>query len=86
MEDAKLTCLQAQNQAHYSKESVVSSELFIDLVLIQYKEGTTDYTRLLLVQQDQLILAPGNILTNPTTMYRALGGGWRLREGNEATK
>jgi hypothetical protein len=47
-----------------------------------------DYQRVLnsqaalLGQQDSLADARGNIVSSLVSTYRALGGGWQLREGN----
>ena len=58
-----------------------------DLALVQYREGATDYTTViqaeqaLLTQQDNLAIGQGNVPLNLVSVYRALGGGWELREG-----
>jgi hypothetical protein len=37
--------------------------------------------RTLLAQQEQLVATQGTVATNLVDVYRALGGGWELREG-----
>ncbi len=57
------------------------------LSLDQYKAGTVDYQRVLnsqtslLTQQDSLAEGQGQIVSSLVSTYRALGGGWQLREG-----
>jgi hypothetical protein len=57
--------------------------------VLQYREGITDFTTVLtaeqslLAQQDQLAVSQGDIPTNLISTYRALGGGWEIREGQE---
>jgi len=36
----------------------------------------------LLLQQDELTAARGQVVSNLVATYKALGGGWQLREGN----
>jgi hypothetical protein len=61
----------------------------VDLAVIQYRDGAADYTRVLntqqslLSQQERETSARGDIARNLIGMYRALGGGWQLREGND---
>lgn len=55
---------------------------------MQYREGATDYTRVLntqtslLQQQDALTAARGQVVANLVATYKALGGGWQIRQGN----
>ena len=59
-----------------------------ELALIQYREGATDYTRVLntqtslLQQQDSLTTARGQVVTSLVATYKALGGGWQIREND----
>jgi len=56
--------------------------------LIQYRQGAIDYTRVLntqtalLQQQDALTVSRGEVVTSLVSVYKALGGGWQLRQGN----
>jgi hypothetical protein len=60
-----------------------------DLALIQYREGATDYTTVLtaqqaqLQQQDRLASSQGEVPQGLIAVYRALGGGWEIREGKD---
>ena len=68
--------------------AILSFERAVDLALEQYRQGATDYTRVLntqtalLVQQDSLIDSRGRAISSLVATYKALGGGWQLREGN----
>jgi outer membrane protein TolC len=75
--------------ANFLADSVASAQRSVDLSLIQYREGATDYQRVLdtqqslLAQQDQYTSAKGSIVRNLVSVYRALGGGWQIRAGND---
>ena len=57
--------------------------------MLQYREGITDFTTVLtaeqnlLQQQDALAVSRGDIPTSLIRTYRALGGGWEIREGQD---
>lgn len=59
------------------------------LALIRYKEGESDYTTVLNVEQQQLrvqtslISAQGDVPQALVALYRSLGGGWQIRKGND---
>ena len=88
VEDGLVGFLRAQEQVGYLKAAVTASQKSLSLSLDQYKAGTVDYQRVLnsqtslLGQQDSLAEAQGNIVSSLVSTYRALGGGWQLREGN----
>jgi outer membrane protein TolC len=54
----------------------------VDLVLVQYNTGLTDFNNVLvtqrdlLSQQDQLIVTQTNTEVALVALYKALGGGW----------
>src|SRR5206468_12242407 len=58
----------------------------VQIALDQYKAGTIDFTRVtqleqaLVLLQDTLAQARGEIATGLIQVYRALGGGWQIRE------
>src|SRR5580704_5105299 len=59
------------------------------IAVLQYKEGTTDFTTVLLAEQnllqaqDNLAVAQGSVPLGLIATYRAMGGGWQLREGHD---
>lgn len=89
VEDSTVGFVRSQEQARFLTESVTSALRSVDLAVIQYRDGAVDYTRVLntqqslILQQDQSTIARGDIARNLVNMYRALGGGWQLREGKD---
>ncbi len=59
------------------------------LALVRYKEGEAIYTTVLNVEQQQLRVqtsltnAKGETAQSLVALYRALGGGWQIRNGND---
>ena len=88
VEDALTGFLQSQKSLIYLAEAVTAAKLSANLAFIQYKSGATDYTTVIIAQQfllsdqDSLAVAQGAVPQNLVAVYRALGGGWELREGN----
>jgi NodT family efflux transporter outer membrane factor (OMF) lipoprotein len=89
VEDAMAGFLQSKLEAKSLGQAVAASRRSVDIALVQYQDGATDYTtvldtqRSLLSQQDQLTATRGSIAQNLVAMYRALGGGWQIREGQD---
>ena len=60
--------------------------------VVHYQQGAADYTWVLntqtalLQQQDSLTSARGQVVTNLVATYKALGGGWQIRQGNDYVK
>jgi len=61
----------------------------VELSRIQYREGATDFTAVLNSQQsklredDQLVNERGIVAVSVVALYKALGGGWEIREGRD---
>jgi outer membrane protein TolC len=89
VEDNLVAFLRAQDRADLLAKSVVSAKNALALALLQYREGVTDFTTVLtaqqavLSQQDSLASTVGGISTSLVGTYRALGGGWEIREGQD---
>ncbi len=89
VEDNLTGFLRTQEQAIALKESVVAAQSSLNLAVIQYREGITDFTTVLTAQQallsaeDSLASAMGNISMYLVGLYRSLGGGWQIREGQD---
>ncbi|MCX5891547.1 MAG: efflux transporter outer membrane subunit [Deltaproteobacteria bacterium] len=89
VEDNLIAFLRIQEQAKFLRESAEAARRSLDLAVLQYREGITDFTTVLTAQQallsaeDSLANALGNISLNLVGVYRALGGGWELREGQD---
>jgi NodT family efflux transporter outer membrane factor (OMF) lipoprotein len=94
VEDALVAFLQYQLQARSLEAGVKESLDSVVLVQAQYRVGIVDFNRVFTAQsqlvslQDQLASARGNIAASLVSVYRALGGGWQVLEGDEqpATK
>lgn len=88
VQDGLLGFLRTQEQVGFLEEAANASERAAELALVQYRQGATDYTRVLntqtslLQQQDALTRSRGEVVTSLVSVYKALGGGWQLREGN----
>ena len=89
VEDAMISFLRTQDAVEFLADAVKASKRSVDLSMIQYREGLTDYQRVLDTQrflseqQDQLVSTAGAVDVALVGMYKALGGGWELRKGNE---
>ena len=89
VEDSLVGFLRTQEEAAFLLGSVQASQRSVDLSLLQYREGLVDYQRVLDTQrfltdqQDAWTATRGNVVLNLVAMYKALGGGWQIREGQE---
>lgn len=88
VEDGLVQFIQAQQQARRLEDGVSQSERSVELVVKQFEGGITDFNRVfttqaqLVIQQDQMATARGNIALNLIQVYRAMGGGWEsIAEG-----
>ncbi|OGP71653.1 MAG: transporter [Deltaproteobacteria bacterium RBG_13_60_28] len=89
VEDALVAFLRSQLRAKLLAESTDAARRSLGLAVLQYREGVTDFTTVLTAQQallneqDSLASTLGDISRNLVGVYRALGGGWQLREGQD---
>jgi NodT family efflux transporter outer membrane factor (OMF) lipoprotein len=89
VEDGMVGFLRAQEEQGYLTESVTSYQHAVDLAQLQYVEGLSPYQnvvdaqRFLTQEQTRLASVKGAVLANLIATYKALGGGWELREGRE---
>jgi hypothetical protein len=89
VEDAMVAFLRTQEEARFLSSSVQAYKRSVDLSLLQYKEGLVDYQRVLDTQrfltrsQETYVTRKGDIVINLVAMYKALGGGWQIREGKD---
>jgi NodT family efflux transporter outer membrane factor (OMF) lipoprotein len=89
VEDALVSFLGSQDTVALLAEAVTAARRSANLAMIGYREGATDYTTVLtaqenlLEQQDQLAMTQGNVTQGLISLYRALGGGWQSREGQD---
>jgi NodT family efflux transporter outer membrane factor (OMF) lipoprotein len=85
VEDALVGYLRGNDQVARLAESVDAANRAVELSLIQYREGATDYTSVLNTQQaklhedDSLASTRGSVALSVIALYKALGGGWEIR-------
>jgi len=89
VEDSMVGFLRGQDEAGFLTESVKAYKRSVELSQTQYTEGLADYLlvldnqRALTAEQDRLISTQGNVALNLISMYKALGGGWQIRSGQD---
>jgi NodT family efflux transporter outer membrane factor (OMF) lipoprotein len=89
VENSLIAFLKAQQRAQKLAGATIAAQKSLDLAILQYREGITDFTTVLtaqqalLEQQDKLASTVGDISNNLVGVYRALGGGWQIREGQD---
>jgi NodT family efflux transporter outer membrane factor (OMF) lipoprotein len=87
VEDGLAGYLKAQEAAVFAQNAATAAQRSVDLSFVQYREGAVDYQRVLdaqrslLQEQNTLAQTRSSIATNLIALYKALGGGWELRQG-----
>jgi outer membrane protein TolC len=87
VEDALAGYVNTQEAVTLQQAAVTSAERSVQLSLVAYREGATDYQRVLdaqrslLTQQNSLAQLTSSVATNLIALYKALGGGWEVRGG-----
>jgi outer membrane protein TolC len=81
--------LQGRKQVDLLRQSVAAANQALIIAIEQYRLGTRDFTTVLTAEQNlyqaqnNLAVASGNLSASLVSLYRALGGGWQIREGSE---
>ena len=81
--------VQGRRQVVYLRESAVAAGKALTVAIAQYQLGSRDFTTVLTAEQNlyqaqnNLAAAEGGVSVSLTTAYRALGGGWQIREGQD---
>jgi NodT family efflux transporter outer membrane factor (OMF) lipoprotein len=89
VEDAMIAFLRTQEQVAFLADAVADYKSSVDLSTLQYKEGLVDFQRVLdaqqnlVQQQDNWVATTGDVGLNLISLYKALGGGWEIREGQD---
>jgi NodT family efflux transporter outer membrane factor (OMF) lipoprotein len=89
VEDGIATFIHSRAQAEALRRSVTAGESAMEIAMLQYRQGIADFTTVLTAEQNlyqaenNLALATGSIALGLISTYRALGGGWQLREGRD---
>ena len=85
-ENAIVAYLKSNQQLTWYRAASEASGRAVDVAVIQYQEGEIDFNTLITtlasnVQQQDLVAATqGSVATNLVQVYRALGGGWEIRD------
>jgi NodT family efflux transporter outer membrane factor (OMF) lipoprotein len=89
VENGLVGFIRTQQQEKFLADAAKAADRATQLALLQYKEGLSDYTRvlntqqLLVDQQDTLASSRGDIIRYLIAVYKSLGGGWQSREGKD---
>lgn len=89
VESALYGFLKVREKLVFLLESSKNSRQSLELSRIQYLEGQTDFLRVDLAakalsqQLDKQAIAEGQVAATLISAYKALGGGWELRQGRE---
>jgi NodT family efflux transporter outer membrane factor (OMF) lipoprotein len=89
VENGLAAFVQSRAQSAYLRNSAGAAAGALTIALNQYKQGIADFTTVLtaeenlLAAQTDLAVARGTIALGLIATYRALGGGWQLREGED---
>jgi NodT family efflux transporter outer membrane factor (OMF) lipoprotein len=82
--------LRSQEQAQDQARAFEAARAALEIGREQYRVGTIPFNTVFnletaqVQQQDQLVVAQGNIALNLINVYRALGGGWEIRLSDNA--
>jgi outer membrane protein TolC len=86
VDNALVSFVQSQAQVVFLRSSAQAASGAFTIALQQYDQGATDFTTVLTAVQNlfqaesNLAIAISNVSLGLTALYRALGGGWQIRE------
>jgi NodT family efflux transporter outer membrane factor (OMF) lipoprotein len=86
VDNGLVTYLQSLSQAAFLRRSVQAANGALRIALEQYQQGATSFTTVLTAEQNllqaqnSLAGASANVPLGLTAVFRALGGGWQIRE------
>ncbi len=89
VQDSMTRYIEGKKTVRHYQEAVRAATKAAKITLIQYKEGEIGYTAVLYAQQQQLytqtslINAQAEVPKSLVSLYRALGGGWQIRENDD---
>jgi NodT family efflux transporter outer membrane factor (OMF) lipoprotein len=87
VEDALSGLLNAYDATTPGEGAVQSAQRAVAISVSEYREGATDYQRVLdsertlLQQENSLAKTHSSVATNMIALYKALGGGWEVGQG-----
>jgi NodT family efflux transporter outer membrane factor (OMF) lipoprotein len=86
VEDGIAGYLREQDATVFAQNAVEAASHAVKVAMVQYREGAVDYQRVLdtqralLESQNQLAEMRSRAVTNLIALYKALGGGWEVRQ------
>jgi NodT family efflux transporter outer membrane factor (OMF) lipoprotein len=89
VENAIVAYLKSHEQLVSYRLAAAASQRAVDVATIQYQEGAVGFNTLVTTltanvqQQDLLSSAQGNVAANLVQVYKALGGGWQIRQNKD---
>jgi len=89
VENAIVAYLKSHQQLDAYRIAAAASQRSVEVATIQYQEGAITFNTLITTlasntqQQDLLSTTQGSVLTNLVEVYKALGGGWEIREDRD---
>jgi outer membrane efflux protein len=89
VEDALAGYVNGTQRIQHLQAAVDAANRALEVSLIQYREGATDFNSVLNAQQsklredDQLVNERGIVAISVVSLYKALGGGWEIRDGDD---
>jgi hypothetical protein len=89
VEDGLIIFLRQQDRSRLLGESVDAAQKAVKIVVAQFEKGSVDFNRYatiaqnLVTQQDSAAQARGDSAKGLIQVYRALGGGWEIRNQPE---
>ena len=91
VEDGIAGYLREQDATVFAQNAVAAAETAVKLALVQYREGAVDYsassTRSVRCSSRRTSWPQtrSSVVTNLIALYKALGGGWELRQVNRSS-
>jgi outer membrane protein TolC len=82
VDDAAVSFAKTREQIALLADAVKAAQRSLDLATLQYREGLTDFQRVIdsqrtfFSQQEQLVTSRGNLTQSLIAIYKAMGGGW----------
>jgi NodT family efflux transporter outer membrane factor (OMF) lipoprotein len=89
VENAIIAYLKSHEQLVSYKLAAAASQRAVNIATIQYQEGAVGFNTLVTTlsanvqQQDLLSSTQGSVATNLVQVYKALGGGWEIRDNSD---
>lgn len=87
VEEGLVGFLREQEASTFAENAVTAAQSSVKVAFIQYREGATDFQRVvdaeraLLGSQNTLARVRSATVTNLIALYKALGGGWQVHMG-----